>query len=473
VRTTGAWLVAGMLVGLAALHRPIDAVLAVAPVVGYLAWMLRREFLRPRVSGAVAVGAAPFAALLLAYNATVMGSPLRFAFGVTGRQDTFLFGWRASYLTPGTEHADEIHYTLGRALSTLGHDLALMPRFVALAPLVLCFAGTAIWSRRRDPRCWLLLAMVAAVIGGYVLWWGTANAQLFGIDRALGPFYDYAALAPLCVLGAWGVTSVRLRARWLVGLALVALIWGAAASWNVLSFARQEGRIRSADVRLTEPPSAQPTLVLVPPVYPGDPYLRYASDDLLAGRRLVALDVAGRRLELVSRYPDRVWFLVRDFRRYGNAFGPTLRDRVRLTVVRGAALSLKLRAIVTSARAGSTYLRIGGRPAVIASSGSGQLQAAWTITPAMVASHTAINIAIGVTVAAPGAPAPRTVTQEWYECRFEARVTGNQIEALAPCDGWHHYEFPNGQTALSHEDLSQILDITLTARPTNSPTTHP
>jgi hypothetical protein len=459
MRRMRAWIVVGVLVGLSALHRPFDTVLAVAPVLVYLACTMRKELAHLRGVLAMFVGAAPFAAVLLAYNAAVMGNPLRLAYGVTGPQDTFLFGWRASYLTPGTGHAYELHYTFGRAWSTLGHDLGLMPRFVALAPLVLFCAGAAVWSRRKDPRSWLLVGMVVVVVGGYFFWWATANAELFGIDRGLGPFYDYAALAPLCVLGAWGLTSVKWRTRWLVALAAFALIWGIGASWNVLSFARQEGRIRSNDVRLTEPASTQPTLVIVAPTDPGDPYLKYASDDRLDSKRLVALDVAGRRLELVSQYPNREPFLVREYRPFGNLFGPTVRDRVRLAVLRGDALTLRLLANVTPPREGSSYLRIGDRPPILASSGSGPLRSSWTITPAMLPSGPTITVAVGVTTAAPGQPAPHTMTQQWYECRFEVRDIAHEIELLAPCDGWNHYEFQNGRTALSNENVSNVLNI--------------
>jgi len=459
VRTALAWVVGGMLFGLAALHRPFDAALAVVPVLVYLVTTMRTELARPRVLLTFVAGAAPFAAILLAYDTAVTGNPMRLPYGVSGKTDTFLFGWRSSYVTPGTGHSYELHYTVARAWSTLGHDLALMPRFVAFAPLVLFFVVAALWCRRSDPRCWLLVSMCVVVFGGYFFWWATANAELFGIDRTLGPFYDYAALAPLCVLAAWGMTSVRLRAPWLIGLAAVATVWGGFASLNVLSHAKQEGRTRSADVELAEPSSSQPTLTLTPPDAPGEPYLRYASDYRLSGTHLIALDIPGKRLELVARYPRRVAFVVREYRKFGDLFGPTIRDRVRLTVVRGRTLRFRLHATVTSENAASIYLRVGNGPPSFATSGSGSLPGSWTITPAQVGRSGPVQIAVGVTIASQGQPPPRTLTQTWYECRVEALVTDNTIEALVPCDGWNHYDFPNGQTALSNEDLSNVLDL--------------
>ncbi len=213
VRTRSAGFLAGAIVGLALLHRPFDALLAVVPVSVYLVWETRNERSRLRMLVPVIVGAAPFAVALLAYDNAVMGSPLRLAYGVTGAQDGFFFGWRASNVPPGTGHLDMIHYTVGRAWSTFGRDLWLLPRFVAIAPVVLLSMGAVVWKRRRDARTWLLLGMVGVVVVSYFFWWATANAALFEIDRALGPFYHYAVLAPICVLAAWGATAVRLRAR--------------------------------------------------------------------------------------------------------------------------------------------------------------------------------------------------------------------------------------------------------------------
>jgi hypothetical protein len=86
----------------------------------------------------------------------------------------------------------------------------------------------------------------------------------------------------------------------------------------------------------------------------------------------------------------------------------------------------------------------------------------------MLPSYRTEVLAVGVTIAAPGEPAPQTMTEQWYECRFETRDAGGGIELLAPCDGWNHYEFPNGRTALSHEDLSKVLDIEVNAGPETS-----
>ena len=249
VRSVRAGVVAGAIVGLAVLHRPFDALLAVVPVVVYLGIELRRQPGRLRLLLSVIAGGAPFAAVFLAYNAAVAGSVTSLAFASTGSSDRFFFGWRASFVLPNTGHAGQIHYTLGRAVTTLLHDLALMPRFIAVAPVAIACAVLALVRRRRDPRIWLLVAMIATVFGGYFFWWATANAAHFGIDRSLGPFYDYAVLPPICVLAAWGATCIRLRVRTIAAVTAVAVVWAGAASAAVMSSAWRQGRVRSAEVR--------------------------------------------------------------------------------------------------------------------------------------------------------------------------------------------------------------------------------
>ena len=416
VRRTGAGLLAGLLVGLAVLHRPFDALLAVLPVLVFVAWDTRRQRGRFRMLAPVAIGFAPCAGAFLAYNAAVAGSVLRLAFVSTGSSDRFLFGWRASFVLPGTGHSGQIDYTVARAWSTLLHDAALMPRFIAFAPLVLLCAGAAVVARRRDPRTWLLVAMIATVAGGYFFWWATANAAHFGIDRSLGPFYDYAVLPPICVLAARGATSIRLRARTIAAVAAVAIVWSGVASTVVLADAWHQGRVRSAEVDETELASSRPTLVLDPPAFPGDPYLRFATDAKLTARHLVGLDVPSQRLEVVNRFPNRQIYLVRTYHRFGDPFGPMIRDRVRLVLLRGSSVTIGIHAEEVDARAGTAYLRIGNEPPMMASSGHGPLTAAWDITPAMLDGDQAVVLAVGVTLAPFGAPAPTTMTQEWYEC---------------------------------------------------------
>ena len=464
VRSAAAGIGAGALIGLAALHRPFDAMLAVLPVLAFVAWDARQRKPR-RVWPYVLLGGAPCAGLFAAYNAAVTGNVLRLAYGATGASDRFFFGWRASFALPGTGNAGRINYTVARAWATLVHDVTLMPRFVAFAPVAVISAGAALVKRRRDPRVWLLVAMGATVVAGYFFWWATANAAHFGIDRGLGPFYDYAAVAPLCVLAAWGATSVRLRPRTLVVLGVVGLAFAGVASTVVVSDARQHGRTRAAEVRETNVDSSGTTLVLDPPAFPGDPYLRFATDANLTAAHIVGLDVPVQRLAVVDRFANRQTYLIREFHGFGDPFGAMRRDRVRLELVHGAALVVRLRATVLDGLAGSTYLRVGDQPATIGESGYGTLTSSWPVTWTMLPSNQATMVTVGVTVGAEGASPPTARTSQWYECRFLARMNQGEVEMLTPCDGWSHYQFPNGQTALAHEDVSQHLALGVAIQP--------
>jgi hypothetical protein len=451
VQRVGPWLVAGAIAGLAAFHRPFDALLAVAPVAIYLGVTHRG---RLRDAALVLGGAAPFAALFLAYNAAVMGSPFRLPYGVTGSRDTFFFGWRASIDPTVAGHATELHYTLGRALRTLGHDIGLMPRFTALAPLVLVFAVAIVWKLRTDARVWLLAGMLAVVFVAYFFWWATANAEFFRIDRALGPFYDYAALAPLCVLGAWGLATVRVPPRVLVPLGVIAVVWAVFAARAVLVDARAQGRSRTVAVQWTRPASDGPTLVSVVPQFPGDPFVRYANDARLDDHHLAALDVPGRRLDLVAAHPGRAAFFVRGVRPFRDPFGATKTDRVALSIVRGPTVKLRLRARVDGPA--STYLRVGDSPPSVRPGTVGE----WTIDPAQLPRSGSTTIGVGVTVGGRDEAPPRALTDERFECRFEARASRGDVEVLTPCDGWSHYVFPNGTSVDSNEDLSPVLGAT-------------
>jgi hypothetical protein len=453
-RWTG--LAAGVLLGLAILHRPFDALLATAPVLAYWGWSVwrRREIVRDVAP--VALGGLPFAALFFAYNQSVMGSFTRLAYNVTGPLDAFGFGWRASFGRPGAEHTAQIHYTVGRAFSTVSHLFVALPRFVALAPAVIVLVGVCLWTRRRVAQTWLLVAMIAVVVVGYFFWWGVANSYAFALDRSLGPFYYYPLLAPLSVLAATGAVSV-LRSRVIVvGLIVVGLGWSGFASASVLRDARDAGKDRTADVRASQAPA--PSLVIEASQFPADPYLRVATDATLGEPHLVAVDIPGRRLELVDRFPDRTTYLNRSFRNLDDPFGKELHDQVELRAIRGRAIVVRFRVSMRAGERGTPYVRIGNAAPRLLTDTSVRLD------PTGLPSNGATTIvAFGVTVSPSGAAAPTTLTKEWLECGTEARVgAGGDIEVLDPCDGRHHYEFPNGANATTNEDVSSELLVRFT-----------
>ena len=455
-------LVAGALFGLAVLHRPFDAVLAVVPVSAYCAYAARRELhALARDAGAIALGALPFLVAFAAYNRAVMGSVTRLAFGVTGPVDSFGFGWHASFYVPGTGHAGQIDYTIGRAFTTLRETLAVWPKFIALAPAVLACAGLALWRQRRDARVWLLAAMIGIVVVGYFVWWGTANAIHFRLYKYLGPFYEYAALAPLCVAAAWGACSLRTN-RSRIALLLLGVMWAGAAAVISLSDAADAGRARSAEVALFAGHDTR--LILDAPIFPSDPYVRYANRAALDGPLVVGNDIEGLRLATVDRFPGHALYAIRRYRHAFDDFGPTIVDRVPLHVLHASALSVRVHAAPRPDLVATAFLAVGAEPPQYGAQGTTGIDATFTLQPSMLpADGTVAVVSAGVMTAPATGPAPTTMTGDWESCRFEARRThDNRIEAFTPYDGWHHATYPDGSTSTTREDLTGVLDVDIT-----------
>jgi hypothetical protein len=460
-RSTASGLAAGALLGLAIFHRPFDALLATGPVIAAWVWCAWRRRALIRSAAPIAIGGLPFAAAFLAYNRAAIGSAFRLAYNVTGPSDAFGFGWRASFTVPGGGRDGQLHYTFGRALSTLGHLFVVLPRFVAFAPVVAVLAGVVIWLRRRDMRLWLLVAMVVIVVFGYFWWWGPANSYHFELDRSLGPFYYYPVLAPLCVLAAWGLTLIRRSLVAVVVMSVTAIVWAGVASVSVARDARDAGSARTTEVNALH--ASERSLILESPLFPNDPYLRVETDATLRGAHLVAVDVPDRRFELVDRFPGRGLYLVRTYRHFGDLLGPEQHDRVALGVVHGREVIARVHVTLASGRAGRVYLRIGNAAPRLSTAGRGDFVASIRVPAASVATRGAsTRIAVGVTVAEAGEPVGTILTNNWFECRADARVTSaHEVEVLQPCDGRHHYTFPNGATATAVEDVSPALRVEL------------
>jgi 4-amino-4-deoxy-L-arabinose transferase-like glycosyltransferase len=420
---------AGVISGVAVFHRPFDAIVPTLPFFVYAAWQRRRDL--GRFVGWVALGAAPFAVLTALYNIHVMGSPLRFPFGVSGAIDHFGFGWRASFEVPGSGHGGQINYTVGRAFITLWQSLVALPRFLVAAPVILVFALVAVLGRGRGARTSLLAISVLCVLFGYLYWWGTANAVHFGVHTTLGPFYHYFVVAPLVILAAHAL--VRLRQRWIIAVVVAAaVVWAIPASGLAFRNARRAGRTRANEIALLTPPGH--AVVLETPLFPGDPYVRVANSADLSDRRIVAVDIPGREREVIERFPGRTPYLIEVYRHYGDPFGPQITSRVRANVVASRAPVFRM-ATKQHAR---PYLRVDD--GAEQSGGSH-----WRVRALPPGEHT---IAIGMHLA-----------ENWYECRFQAAQVNGEIHVLAPCEGFAHLTFPNGKAATQREDLSPLFRV--------------
>lgn len=361
-------------------------------------------------------------------------------------------------MVPNTGSVGQVHYTLGLAVETLGHLLVALPRFVAGAPVVFAFAAWAVWRGRRDSRTWLLVGMLVAVPVGYLFWWGTANAVELHIERALGPFYYYPMLASVAVLAARGVFEARLRSAVAGGVLAIALLWTAGASFVVARDANRQGIARSSDVASTRGPPNR--IVISPPTFENDPYIRFANDADLDGSRVVAIDLPDRHLEVLERFPDRHAFLVRLEHREGEPFARPRRRRIPIELVRGDAVEVRLDARVPAGRGARAYLAIEGRDVRYGAPGRRRVEETWRLTPEAFGREP-VTVTAGITIGGPDGRVPGKRTEEFVECLFEARAVDGQVEVVSPCLGRVGYVFLNGAHAALDEDLGDRLAVEL------------
>jgi hypothetical protein len=194
--------------------------------------------------------------------------------------------------------------------------------------------------------------------------------------------------------------------------------------------------------------------------------LRFANDAALHGSRLVAVDIPDRRLELVDRFPGRAAYLLQSFHRSGDLFGRTISRRVRLRLARGTSLVMTLNARVPASRAATAYIKADDEAPVFGTSGHGLIHQSQLVGPDTFSlSSRPTVVAVGIVLNNPATAPAQTLTGDWYECRFQARArSGNRLELLTPCDGWHHYAFPNGATATAREDVTNVLNVAVRSR---------
>jgi hypothetical protein len=457
-----AWgVLAGALFGLDVMQRPFDALIAVLPIAVYVAWRAARSGAIARPALGVVIGGAPFAAVFFAYNHALTGSFTRMTFSATGRYDRFGFGSRASFSVAGGVPFEIIHYDIANAIGTTGRVLALLPRFIGFAPVVAAGIALACWRGRRDTRVWLLVAMIATTLVGYFFWWGEANAAHFHLDVALGPFYYYGLLAPLTILGAFGLRHVSTsRAR--AVLAIAAVGWLAIAPLMVLHKTIGNGKVRAATLARLDAPT--PALVFVSPSFPGDPYVPFANPGDLHGARVVALDLGERDIDVLERYARIPTYVVRSMHVWNQPFDTLHSVRLPFALVGSAAgfdVSLSAPVPTGNSRAASAYIRVGSNaPQFTMQARAGVVRASWHVpVTGLPAGPFALTVGVAIADSA-AAPAPQSLTSNWYECRFAGRVfPDGRVELLDPCIGWHHYAFPDGKQATATEDVSSVLPV--------------
>jgi 4-amino-4-deoxy-L-arabinose transferase-like glycosyltransferase len=245
--------VAGGAIGVAFFMRPYTAVLFAAPFLLHAVWELGAA-LRTRAGetglaglfgtpalrrqGVTAIVGLAFVALVLAYNATVTGSPLTFPYEAFAPRDGPGLGRReildhsVDYSLPVAlrTNAEVVWYLLTRwgpagALGTVlaGLGLAASTRVGGRLPGRLSTAlagdGSEDDENASTSTARLLLAgLFVTVSAGNLLFWGNYNALATpgdptdGLLGLFGPFYYFDLLAPLAIFGAAGTLALW-RAR--------------------------------------------------------------------------------------------------------------------------------------------------------------------------------------------------------------------------------------------------------------------
>lgn len=294
-RRPGAAALAGFVSGVAVFSRPFDALLFIGPFAATVLWRERRL-----VVAFLLGGLAP-AAAFFAYNAAVVGHPLRLPFTVTGPTDAFGFGRRGIF--PGATVAFDLADGLTGALATGGWLMAWSfggPILVVLAVL----------GYRRLPPSDARRALAAVAIVhplGYVFFWGaSAVVQRWDGAATLGPFYHLPLLVPLAVFGGHGLVRLRFR-PWIGGVVAASLL--VTGAWLPPKVRRNQEITRTyAAVAAAVRPLEGPAVLIAPRrgVAGYDswtPFLRNRPD--LDQPVLYADERGARDFDLVDQHPER------------------------------------------------------------------------------------------------------------------------------------------------------------------------
>jgi len=250
----------GASLGAAFLTRPVSALAVGVVVVVFLLALILRGETRPRALGWLALGGLPVAALLPLFAWRVGGSPLFNAYTLVWPYDRLGFG--PDIGPQGYSLHAAIFVNTRLKLSMLAGGLFGWPGWSNLIFLPVPFL-----ARRANRWDWLLLAVIAAIVGVHIFYWAFGGA-----DGGL-PRYYYAALPAFVLLTARGIVMVsQILGEWRPALrllppALVALLVLFNLMWNLPPLVMaQQGKYNITPAPLeavTQANLPEPALVLV------------------------------------------------------------------------------------------------------------------------------------------------------------------------------------------------------------------
>jgi hypothetical protein len=432
---------AGLAIGLSVVLRPFDAVLFGLPL---LVWAL---FARRRQSRSVLRGIAWMAggavlpvAGLLAFDVAATGSAFTLPFGFLESKDAIGFGVRKLFPTDTGRT-----FTFGDGVDAVATHLWLLGGWafggLVTAPLTV---WTLLRRRLRGPGAALVASGVLLAVG-YIGFWGSWNAaNLWGGVHYVGPFYLLPLLIPFTLGGALGLVHL-LQWRRLAGV--VAVVVSLAVSGYALWGAIQDnGTFNDQDQRIAALLGSQgPQPLYFVAVQP--PFLLHPTSLLdngasLGQGRIYAVASGNDDLTVLAEHPDHPPLLVHvsGFFQYSPHARWTLwtqRLEPRQATTMRFALQLaaprkgtRMRLVMTWAGLRQTYDiapydRLAGL--VITAQGAelvGRTPTSVTRVPP--------GGALGLELDSTAGKGRKAVTTRMDVQRFPARVSGDQINLLAP-----------------------------------------
>jgi hypothetical protein len=432
------------------------------------AWRHRRAGGRARWSWVeivirLAAGALPPLVAMLAYDAVVLGNPLRLPYTVTGSADGFGFGRR------GVFPQYTIAFTPGNGVAGMLTNLQWMPSWIAGGIVLVALAVVGL-VRTSGAARWAVAALAVIVPLGYVPFWGPyAMSQFWAGVQAFGPFYHLPVVVPLVAFGAAGLVALGRAARaaapgWArpLGAVLVAtmVVLTALAIPDKVSNNLAVRDDYRALQRFVAGHDLGRAVLLLPAR--GDlgfesttPFLE--NDPALDQPVLYAEDRGGTNFELIDRFPDRALYRLTQELPAGRSTGGTL-TLDRLQMASGPTLPVDLRISATPRQVAVAYVRLDGTTVTSqvldATSGSGgAYDLTWTVaapgtaapsSPGVVALPAASRegvLAVGVDLRSPDRP--DSPGSRW-ERRIAYRVVdgGARVQLLQPGQGWFHSDAP-------------------------------
>jgi 4-amino-4-deoxy-L-arabinose transferase-like glycosyltransferase len=431
---------AGAVLGLTFLARPLDAVLWAVAVGGYVLFTTWRSWSRQlRIVAQLLVGLAPFVVVTLLHNRAVTGRFTEFPFTAKEALDTFGFGVRR--LMPQEPGLD---YTVGEALRGTVRNTWYLPQFLAGTYVAVALGIVGLWLRRRDRSTIALLLVAVAFPFGYFWFWGNRGSS--GFAQFVGPIYFIPVYVPLCVLAATALIALW-RHKQILAVAVCCLAVAGTAPFLVDRL-RSNARASAAQAPWRDATDQLPGRVLVF-VEGSGPYLLKlnpfsANDADLGGRVLYATDQGARNIDLVARHPHRRPYVERTSSPSLNyelehRDAPTPKVTVQpLKIVRGAAVTLRVRVRGAADATTVVQLRVGSQPVGRTFVAHGASVAEWHLVPAgsaSAATDTTIpadeNGQISI-VAGSGTREADALSGAYAQIQYAYRARGSVLEVLEP-----------------------------------------